>query len=116
MVLPAWWVFNVVEDWHFGPLRRFAEGLAAERMVVRYDRLGTGLSDRERPPETFTPDSWTLPMPRVLIDDLLERGNGGSDRRERPDFVAHVLCALAVARVVQHRPHRCADHRGVALC
>ena len=49
VVLPAWWASHVVEDWHFDPLRRFVEGLAAERMVVRYDRLGTGLSDRERP-------------------------------------------------------------------
>jgi pimeloyl-ACP methyl ester carboxylesterase/DNA-binding CsgD family transcriptional regulator len=56
LVLPAWWVSNVVEDWHFDPLRRFVEGLAAERTVVRYDRLGTGLSDRERSPETFTPE------------------------------------------------------------
>ena len=56
LVLPAWWVSNVVEDWHFDPLRRFVEGLAAGRTVVRYDRLGTGLSDRERPPETFTPE------------------------------------------------------------
>jgi pimeloyl-ACP methyl ester carboxylesterase/DNA-binding CsgD family transcriptional regulator len=56
VVLPAWWVSSVVEDWHFDPLRRFVEGLAAGRMVVRYDRLGTGLSDRERPPEMFTPE------------------------------------------------------------
>jgi len=56
VVLPAWWVSNVVEDWHFAPLRRFIEGLAAGRTVVRYDRLGTGLSDRDRPPETFTQD------------------------------------------------------------
>jgi pimeloyl-ACP methyl ester carboxylesterase len=56
LVLPAWWVSNVVEDWHFDPLRRFVEGLAAGRTVVRYDRLGTGLSDRERSPETFTPE------------------------------------------------------------
>jgi pimeloyl-ACP methyl ester carboxylesterase/DNA-binding CsgD family transcriptional regulator len=55
VVLPAWWCSHVVEDWHFDSLRGFVEGLAAGRMVVRYDRLGTGLSDRERPPETFTP-------------------------------------------------------------
>ncbi len=55
MVLPAWWVSHLVEDWQSGPLRRFVEGLAAGRMVVRYDRLGTGLSDRERPPGTLTP-------------------------------------------------------------
>lgn len=54
LVLPAWWVSNLVEDWQFEPLRRFVEGLAAGYTVVRYDRLGTGLSDRLRPPETFT--------------------------------------------------------------
>jgi pimeloyl-ACP methyl ester carboxylesterase/DNA-binding CsgD family transcriptional regulator len=55
VVLPAWWVSNLVEEWHSGPFRRFVECLAAGRTVVRYDRLGTGLSDRERPPGTFTP-------------------------------------------------------------
>jgi len=35
--------------------RRFVEGLAAGRMVVRYDRVRTGMSDRERPKHTFTP-------------------------------------------------------------
>ena len=50
VVLPAWWVSHVVEDWDFEPLRRFVEGLAAGCMVVRYDRLGTGVSDRERLP------------------------------------------------------------------
>src|ERR1039457_5861969 len=46
VVIPAWWVSNVVEDWHFEPLRRFVEGLAAGRMVVRDDRPGAGPSPR----------------------------------------------------------------------
>ena len=33
VVLPAWWVSHVVEDWDFEPLRRFVEGLAAERLI-----------------------------------------------------------------------------------
>jgi pimeloyl-ACP methyl ester carboxylesterase/DNA-binding CsgD family transcriptional regulator len=73
VVLPAWWVSHVVEDWHFEPLRRFVEGLAIGRMVVRYDRLGTGMSDRERPPETFTPE-FELATLRAVLDELaLER-------------------------------------------
>jgi pimeloyl-ACP methyl ester carboxylesterase/DNA-binding CsgD family transcriptional regulator len=72
VVLPAWWVSNVVEDWHFEPLRRFVEGLAAGRMVVRYDRLGTGLSDRERPPGTFTPDFEDATLYAVLDELGLE--------------------------------------------
>lgn len=69
LVLPAWWVSHVVDDWHFDPLRRFVEGLAADRTVVRYDRLGTGLSDRERPPETFTPEFEDATL-RAVIDQL----------------------------------------------
>jgi pimeloyl-ACP methyl ester carboxylesterase/DNA-binding CsgD family transcriptional regulator len=73
VVLPAWWVSHVVEDWHFEPLRRFVEGLAAGRMVVRYDRLGTGVSDRERPPETFTPEFEVATLCAVLDELGLER-------------------------------------------
>jgi pimeloyl-ACP methyl ester carboxylesterase/DNA-binding CsgD family transcriptional regulator len=73
VVLPAWWVSNVAEDWHFDPLRRFIEGLAAGRTVVRYDRLGTGLSDRDRPPETFTPEFEDATLCAVLDELGLER-------------------------------------------
>ena len=73
VMLPPWWVSNVAEDWHFDPLRRFIEGLAAGRMVVRYDRLGTGLSDRERPPETFTPEFEDATLCAVLDELGLER-------------------------------------------
>jgi pimeloyl-ACP methyl ester carboxylesterase/DNA-binding CsgD family transcriptional regulator len=63
----------VVEDWHVDPLRRFIEGLAAGRLVVRYDRLGTGLSDRERPSETFTPEYEDATLCAVLDELGLER-------------------------------------------
>jgi pimeloyl-ACP methyl ester carboxylesterase/DNA-binding CsgD family transcriptional regulator len=73
VVLPAWWVSHVAEDWHFDPLRRFVEGLAVGRTVVRYDRLGTGLSDRDRPPETFTA-AFELASLTAVVDELgLER-------------------------------------------
>ena len=69
IVLPAWWVSHVAEDWQFDPLRRFVEGLAAGRMVVRYDRAGTGMSDRERSPQTFTPEFEAATLSAVL-DEL----------------------------------------------
>jgi len=56
IVLPAWWVSNVVEDWKIPAYRRFMESLAAGRQVIRYDRLGCGMSDRERPRDTLTSD------------------------------------------------------------
>jgi pimeloyl-ACP methyl ester carboxylesterase/DNA-binding CsgD family transcriptional regulator len=63
----------VAEDWHYEPLHRFVEGLAADRMVVRYDRIGTGLSERERPKETFTPEYELATLCAVLDALALER-------------------------------------------
>jgi pimeloyl-ACP methyl ester carboxylesterase/DNA-binding CsgD family transcriptional regulator len=80
IVLPAWWVSNVVEDWKVPAYRRFIERLAAAREVIRYDRLGCGMSDREKPRETLTFD-YELAMLSALIDHVgLERFSlvGGS--------------------------------------
>jgi pimeloyl-ACP methyl ester carboxylesterase/DNA-binding CsgD family transcriptional regulator len=73
IVLPAWWVSHLAEDWHFDPLRRFVEGLAAGRMVVRYDRVGTGMSDRERPRQTLTPEFEAATLCAVLSELGLAR-------------------------------------------
>ena len=73
MVLPAWWVSHVAEDWHFDPLRRFVEGLADGHMVVRYDRVGTGMSDRERGHRTFTPEFEMATLCAVLDELALEQ-------------------------------------------
>lgn len=54
IVLPAWWVSHLVEDWRRDSFRGWVESFARGRRVVRYDRPGTGLSDRERPAETLT--------------------------------------------------------------
>ena len=73
IVLPAWWVSNVVEDWKIPAYRRFMEGLATGKQVIRYDRLGCGVSDREKPRETLTID-YELAMLDALIDHVgLER-------------------------------------------
>ena len=46
LVLPAWWVSHLELDWESPDIRAFIEALAARRRVIRYDPLGTGLSDR----------------------------------------------------------------------
>jgi hypothetical protein len=48
-VLPAWWVSHVDHDFHAPRFREFFAALATRFTVVRYDRTGVGLSDRERP-------------------------------------------------------------------
>lgn len=73
LVFPAWWVSNVVEDWKDERFRRFVEALADRRRVIRYDRLGCGMSDRERPPETLQLE-YEVAVLAALIDHVgLER-------------------------------------------
>ncbi len=46
LVFPAWWVSHVEKDAADPTFQRFFAALAAQFRVVRYDRLGVGLSDR----------------------------------------------------------------------
>jgi len=69
LVMPAWWVSHVLEDWNDEGFRRFVGTLARRYRVVRYDRLGTGLSDRVRPPETLTLDH-EVALLEAVIDHL----------------------------------------------
>ena len=52
IICPAWWVSHVERDWEHPAFRRFFTRLANGFRVVRYDRPGTGLSDRDVPPRT----------------------------------------------------------------
>jgi pimeloyl-ACP methyl ester carboxylesterase len=49
LVLPAYWGSHLELEWTFPEYRAFVSALAEDRTVIRYDRLGTGLSDRVRP-------------------------------------------------------------------
>jgi len=71
LVLPAWWVSHVVEDWQGEAFRRFVEALAARYRVVRYDRVGTGLSDRERSGETLTLD-YEVSLLEAVVDHVTD--------------------------------------------
>jgi pimeloyl-ACP methyl ester carboxylesterase len=50
LLLPALWVSHLELEWGFPEYRAFIGALARNRTVIRYDRLGTGLSDREPDP------------------------------------------------------------------
>ena len=69
LVMPSWWVSHLVEDWRDASFREFVEALARRYRVVRYDRLGTGLSDRERPADTLTLD-YEVALLQAVIDEL----------------------------------------------
>ena len=46
LVLPAWWVSHLERNAEDPDFRRFFKALSERLRVVRYDRLGVGLSDR----------------------------------------------------------------------
>jgi pimeloyl-ACP methyl ester carboxylesterase/DNA-binding CsgD family transcriptional regulator len=52
LVIGGWWMSHLELDWANPAFRAFVTGLAEHRTVVRYDRLGTGLSDRTALPDT----------------------------------------------------------------
>jgi pimeloyl-ACP methyl ester carboxylesterase len=63
LVLPPPWIGHVEREWSFPELRAFVGALAREHRVVRYDRLGTGMSDRPIPAAPFRPISPAPPLP-----------------------------------------------------
>jgi pimeloyl-ACP methyl ester carboxylesterase/DNA-binding CsgD family transcriptional regulator len=50
LLLPALWIGHLELEWGFEDFRAFIGALAKRRTVIRYDRLGTGLSDRPAEP------------------------------------------------------------------
>jgi pimeloyl-ACP methyl ester carboxylesterase/DNA-binding CsgD family transcriptional regulator len=48
LVFPAWWVSHLEANWADPSFRAFFLALAERHTVVRYDRIGTGLSERHR--------------------------------------------------------------------
>jgi pimeloyl-ACP methyl ester carboxylesterase/DNA-binding CsgD family transcriptional regulator len=61
------WVSHLGQLWDMPAYRRFVTALAREHTVIRYDKLGCGLSDRER--EVFTLES-ELEVLEALVGHL----------------------------------------------
>ena len=69
LVIPSPWISHIEADLRRPKLRAFMQELARDRTVVRYDRLGTGLSDRERDGATLTLDFEARTLAGV-VDEL----------------------------------------------
>jgi pimeloyl-ACP methyl ester carboxylesterase/DNA-binding CsgD family transcriptional regulator len=66
LVFPAWWVSHQEVLWEDDGYRGFVTALAERHTVIGYDRLGTGLSDRDiRVPLTIEQEV-------ALLDELLD--------------------------------------------
>jgi pimeloyl-ACP methyl ester carboxylesterase/DNA-binding CsgD family transcriptional regulator len=80
LVAPAWWVSHLELDWQNADFRRFWDGVADGCTLIRYDRLGVGMSDRTVRDSDLTLDFEVATL-RSLLDELeLERVSliGGS--------------------------------------
>lgn len=69
VVAPAWWVSHLELDWQDPEFRRFWEGVAGGRTLIRYDRLGAGMSDRALRESDLTIDAEVATL-RALLDEL----------------------------------------------
>lgn len=65
LVVPGW-VSHLVFDWETPATRAFHERLAATRRVVRYDKRGTGLSERPTTPDTYALDTRVRDLAAVM--------------------------------------------------
>ena len=80
LVAPAWWVSHLELDWQSPDFRRFWDGVADGYTLIRYDRLGVGMSDRSVRDTDLTIDGEVASL-TALLDELgLERVSllGGS--------------------------------------
>ncbi|HEU5333847.1 MAG TPA: alpha/beta fold hydrolase [Actinocrinis sp.] len=73
LVTPAWWVSHLELDWRDQRFREFWESVGAGYSVVRYDRPGVGMSDRDVRAEDLTLDREVELLGAVLDELELEQ-------------------------------------------
>ncbi len=69
ILFPAWWISHAEKDWEHDQFREFFSALAQHHSVVRYDRVGVGLSDRRRETRDMTVEREVADL-ECLIDHL----------------------------------------------
>jgi len=71
LVRSPWWVSHLEYEWEKANLRRFLEALAQQHTLIRYDRVGVGLSDRSI--AEFTLEAEVRNLEAVVTHHRLER-------------------------------------------
>jgi pimeloyl-ACP methyl ester carboxylesterase/DNA-binding CsgD family transcriptional regulator len=69
LVAPAWWVSHLELDWATDTFRELWETVAEGHTLVRYDRLGVGMSDRDVRGDDLTLDG-EVALLRCVLDEL----------------------------------------------
>ena len=96
LVFSARWISHLEDEWELPEVRHFFEELATTHRVVRYDRIGVGLSERELPhPPTVESEARALGA-------VLDATSG-----EEPATVFACSCAgLASSMFARDNPER----------
>jgi pimeloyl-ACP methyl ester carboxylesterase/DNA-binding CsgD family transcriptional regulator len=69
LVAPAWWVSHLELDWRDQAFRGFWDRVGHGYTVVRYDRLGVGMSDRDIRDEDLTLEC-EIALLRAVLDEV----------------------------------------------
>jgi pimeloyl-ACP methyl ester carboxylesterase/DNA-binding CsgD family transcriptional regulator len=102
LVVPAWWVSHLELDWQHPGVRRLWTGIAEGHTLIRYDRLGVGMSDRVEAPHADLTLDGEVDVLRAVLDEVgLDRvsligGSSGSGTAvafaaEHPERVDRLL-------------------------
>lgn len=80
LLIPALWVSHLEQDWADPDFHAFMAALCEHRTVIRYDRLGTGLSDRDAWRGADDLATFTALVERLELDafDLFGMSAGGA--------------------------------------
>ncbi|HTZ91055.1 MAG TPA: alpha/beta fold hydrolase [Streptosporangiaceae bacterium] len=81
LVAPAWWVSHLELDWADPKFRGLWETVGQGYSLVRYDRLGVGMSDRDLRDEDLTLDAEVALLGAIIDELALENvvlGSGSS--------------------------------------
>ena len=80
LVAPAWWISHLELDWRDQSFRDLWSTIAEGYTLVRYDRLGVGMSDREVRDEDLTLEGDVAVLSAILEELGLEKVSliGGS--------------------------------------
>ena len=82
------WLTHLEYEWSSPVWRHWWEEMSKDYLLVRFDQLGSGLSDRSVPGQSF--DAWVSDMEAVITDtgldtfSLLGISQGGAKRTGRP--------------------------------
>jgi pimeloyl-ACP methyl ester carboxylesterase len=69
LVAPAWWISHLELDWKDDSFRMLWESVSAGHSLVRYDRPGVGMSDRDLHDDDLALDA-EVALLRAVLDEL----------------------------------------------